>query len=395
MSTGPEGSAYAVYAVQYQEILAESGVRLNLVSSGGAGENLLRVVQGESDVGFVSMGVPNTDTPAIYDLRSLGAMFLEPMWIFSSDEGIGNGDIASLPGKRISIGPQGSRSHAAAHSLFELLHLNVGDLDLFELDPATAAAQLKAGELDVAIMVSNLVTPVVRELLSTKNIALVDFVRADAYTALFPELRKLVVPAGVGSLAHDLPPKDTQILAFTSILAVRESLHPSVQALLLDAASRIHNSRDLFHNEGVYPAPVAHRIPLSDSALGYYDDGLPLLLRYLPFWLAVLAMQLLVAAIPLLGIAYPMLKLMPSAFDWAMRRQIYSIYLQLRRIDREIEEANMEKLDKAKETLDNLERRVTTARIPVTYATSLFALKGHVGAVRGRVIEEIVRREGD
>lgn len=390
MSTGPTGSAYAEYAKQYRQILAESGVRLELQPSGGAGENLIRLTQGESDVGFVSMGTPDAEQAP--ELRSLGALFLEPMWVFTTDTDIAKGDIASLPGKRISIGPSGSRSYAAAHSLFQLLHLSPDDLDLFELDPATAASQLKAGELDAAIMVSNLVTPVVGGLLSSEGITLVDFDRADAYTALFPELRKLVVPAGVGSLARDLPPKDTRILAFTSILAVRESLHPSVQALLLDAASRIHNRRDLFHNEGAYPAPIAHIIPLSDSALGYYDDGLPLLLRYLPFWLAVLVMQLLVAAIPLFAIVFPMLKLMPSAFDWAMRRQIYSVYLQLRRIDRELENSSVEELRQAEKTLDGLERRVTTARIPVTYATNLFALKAHVGAVRGRVQDEKTRR---
>ncbi len=391
MSTGPEGSAYAEYARQYQNILAESGVRLDLQPSGGARENLVRMAQGNSDVGFVSMGTPDAEQAP--ELRSLGALFLEPMWIFTSDEDIGKGDVVSLSGKRISIGPSGSRSHAAAHSLFQLLHLSPGDLDLLELNPATAAAQLKAGALDAAIMVSNLVTPVVGELLSTEGIVLVDFARADAYIALFPELRKLVVPAGVGSLALNLPAKDTRILAFTSILAVREGLHPSVQALLLDAASRIHNRHDLFHNEGTYPAPVAYRIPLSDSALGYYDDGLPLLLRYLPFWLAVLVMQLLVAAIPLFGIVYPMLKLMPSAFAWAMRRQIYSVYLQLRRIDRELENSSMEELHQAEKTLNDLERKVTTARIPVSYATNLFALKAHVGAVLGRVQDEKASRK--
>ena len=96
-------------------------------------------------------------------------------------------------------------------------------------------------------------------------------------------------------------------------------------------------------------------------------------------------MQVLVAAIPLLTIVYPLLKLMPSVFDWAMRRQFYKVYVELRQMDRGLSSVDPGQIEHYKKRLEELEQRVTSLRVPVTYASMLYALKAHIGAVRQKV----------
>lgn len=76
-------------------------------------------------------------------------------------------------------------------------------------------------------------SPVVRRLLASKDIRLVNFIRADTYVALFPFLNKVVVPTGLADLARNLPPENIQLLAPKTSLVVRRDLHSALQYLLL------------------------------------------------------------------------------------------------------------------------------------------------------------------
>lgn len=392
MITGPEGGTYHRIGALYRDHLAKNGVQVELLPSSGAVENLERLRDGSVDFGFVTMGTPDAKTGV--EVRSLGAMFYEPLWFFARDAGVFKEKLDRLFEQRISIGPKGSRSNAATRYLFSLNGLNPDQLDLKGWHPERAFEGLESGELDAMATVSGSASPLIKRLLALDAVELVDFERAAAYEALFPELTRLVVPAGVGSLSKNLPPADTQILAFTSILATHESMHPITQSLFLDAAARIHAGPDLFQRGGVFPAQREQMIPLSDAARAYYTDGKPLLLRILPYWLSVLVMQVLVAAVPIFGVFYPLLKLFPKAFHTVLRRKFYSVYGELRQIDRDLRTADSPTLRRYRERLEDLDWRAATFRVPVTYASTLYALRAHISAVRTRVAEAQATEQG-
>ena len=385
MSTGPDGSAYAELASRYKDYLSQNGITLELKKSEGARQNIDRLndLNGDVDIGFVTMGTP--DVAASANVRSLGTMFFEPLWVFVSDPVLASGDLSVIENKTISIGPPGSRTNSASRSLFSLLGFDPNELNLVTLEPDEAAEQLTDGVIDVALMVTNSATPLVKRLLANPAVSLVNFRRASAYSALFPELTKLIVPEGVGDLARGLPPEDVNILAFTALLAVREDLHPAIQMLLLDAATQIHSTPDMFHADGRFPASKVFAIPLSQSASRYYTSGRPFLQRFLPFWLAVFVMQVLVAALPLVGVVYPALKLLPSVFEWTMRRRIFRLYGELRKIESRIsKDCAADDCAKISASLEELDRRVRNLKVPVTFSNMVFALRSHVNVVRTR-----------
>jgi hypothetical protein len=223
--------------------------------------------------------------------------------------------------------------------------------------------------------------PIVQKLLADERVSLLTSPRADAYVALYPYLRKLTVPRGVGSLSKDLPPQDVTLLGSMSSLLVRADLHPAIQFLLLEAASDIHSGPGIFRRPGQFPAPEPIDVPLSGEARTYYKSGGTFLQRHLPFWLAVLAQRVLIALIPLAGVLYPLVRLVPAVVTFAVELRLRALYRELRRIEGRIAEGD----GRAGADLAALEAKVAATKVPASATRSLYILKQHVALVRGRL----------
>jgi TRAP transporter TAXI family solute receptor len=386
MATGPEGGSHYEIGIRYRELLAHQGIKLQLLSTAGALENLARLRDPRSgvEVGFLQSGI--TSEKESPDLESLGAVFYEPLWFFYRGVIRGKG-LQVLKGRKISIGPEGSGTRALALELLARNGIDQKFAQLLSFTPREAGEKLLRGEIDAALMVASWDSPVVRRLLSDKNIGLASFPRTDAYVALYPFLNKLTVPAGVGDLAKNLPPKDVILFAPKASLVVRRDLHPAIQYLLLDAAAQIHSGPGIFQKSGQFPAPESIDLPLSDEARQFYKSGRPFLQRHLPFWLAVMIDRLLILLIPLFGVIYPLLRLMPALYGWEMRWRIFRLYRELRILEKDLESRSAgQSIGDLNEWLERLEDKANRLRVPLFYANQLYTLRVHITLVRERLM---------
>jgi TRAP-type uncharacterized transport system substrate-binding protein len=283
MTTGPEGGAYRGLGEEYRRALARDGIDLKVVASLGDVESLKRLDDSRSDVvaGFVSGGL--TTAQASPGLASLGTISCEPLWIFC--RGLPEPlQLSALRGRRVSIGPEGggTRSLMLTRLRAEGLEDAVTQLPL---TPGGGGEALLRGELDCAAMATAPEAPIVRKLLADESVGLVTFPRADAYVALYPYLRKVVVPQAVGNLAANRPPHDMTLLAPMSSLLVRQELHTAIRFLLLQAADRIHGGPGVLRRPGQFPAPEPVDVPLSSASRSFHKSGGNVFQRNLPFWL--------------------------------------------------------------------------------------------------------------
>jgi TRAP-type uncharacterized transport system substrate-binding protein len=377
MTTGPEGSAHAEFGERYREIFRAAGVDLQLRPSAGGLENVdrLRDPQSEVSVGFVESGLTSRrDAPG---LASLGAVGLEPLWMFLRDS---NRTLAEqLRGKRVSIDAEGSGTRILVRRLLQVNQVAESSLTLLALPPEQGADALIRGEVDVAMLLTSWRAPAVQRLLATRGIVLQGFPRADAYVALFPVLNKVVLPMGVADFARNVPPADLPLLAVESNLVIRRRLHPALKYLLLEAAAEVHGGADVFHRAGRYPAPGAIDLPLSSEAQTFYKSGRPFVYRYLPFWLAALAERLVIILLPLLAILLPIANVLPKIYAYATERRIFSLY-------RDLEAPGpVRSPDLLIATLDELDHRASHLKVPITYAQRLFIAKSHIALARDQV----------
>jgi TRAP-type uncharacterized transport system substrate-binding protein len=383
MTTGPKGSGDAELGALYRAFLARKGIDLVLVPSAGKVENLERLRNPRSGIsaGFVSGGLTTpAESPGVV---SLGTIAYDPFWVFC--RGLPDPvQFSDLRGKRVSIGPEGSATRALA---FRFLRLNALDtvIQPSALSPQEGGEALLRGEIDCACMLTYAEAPEVRKLLADVRIDLMSFPRADAYVALFPFLRKLTLPMGIGNLAANRPPHDVTLVAAAESLLVREKLHPAIQYVLLEAADAIHATPGIFQKPGEYPVPQPVDVPLSEEAHQFYKSGATFLQKHLPFWLWVFASRLIIVLIPLLGVVYPLVQLVPAAIRFEVDRRLNRVYAELRAIEARAGTASASPTHLAAE-FDRLEEKVHGMRIPAAYARELYTLKQHARLVRERLM---------
>jgi hypothetical protein len=307
-------------------------------------------------------------------------LFYQPVWIFSRRPLQGH----PLHGLRISIGPEGSSSHAIADKLLE----SAGIIDresatLLSLTPLESSQKLVLGEIDIAVFLDAWDSPAVQQLLHAKDIHVASVPRADAFVALYPYLSKLVLPAGVIDLAEPSPATDVVLIAPKSSLVIRRDLHPALQYLLLEAAVEIHSKPGIFQRAGQFPAAEAVDLPLSPYAREFYRTGMPFLQRHLPFWLAVFLEQPAVWLLSLVAILFPILRIAPAIYDWVESSRVYRLYSELKLLEDQMAlVAPGSNHREFIERLDKLKSRASHLSVPSAYRPLVYALRLHIEVVR-------------
>lgn len=116
MATGAPDGAYHRFGLALKDVVAEKGFTLELVNTRGSVDNLDRLAAQEVDIAFVQSGLASDHVSS--RLESLASLFFEPLWIFTRGELPGAG-LASLAGKRLATGSDGSGSQAISKTILE------------------------------------------------------------------------------------------------------------------------------------------------------------------------------------------------------------------------------------------------------------------------------------
>jgi len=388
ITSGPDGSSYRRFADRYKAIIERYGVKVDILPSAGAIENLQRLADKSVpvDVGFVQGGLKDGEMSG---LMSLGSLAEQPLMVYT--RGAQQVDrLTDLRGKRLAIGAPGTGARALALKLLAASNLTGAPTVLVDLSGEAAQQALFSGAVDAVFVMGDAFTPALsKRMREQPDVHLMSFRLADAYTRKFPFLSKLTLPEGGLDLDRDYPPAPVELVGPTVELIARNNLHPALSDLLIAAAKEVHGTAGLFRNAGEFPAPLARDFPLSRDAERYYKSGERFLYKLLPFWLASLIDRLMVLLVPLIVAVVPVTRLLPALYRWRVRSRIYRWYGTLMRIERDLQrqhspEARAELLAQ----LDEIAHAVNELRAPASFGDQVYVLRDHVAAVRRRAQEQ-------
>ena len=392
LSSGGEGGAYQRFAAVYADFLGRYGVRLVEKPSAGSLENLARLRDDayEVDAAFFQSGTGEAREDE--GLRSLGAFFYEPLWVFYRSgltPASGTLDqVLQLKGKRIAIGGEGSGTRHLALEILRINGIEAGNTTLVDKGGLALVEMFGKGEVDAAFVVGPTQSATVWSLLYTEGVQLMNLVQADAYTRQLPYLAKIVLPRGAVDLSRDLPNADVTLVASMANLLVREDTHPALVDLLMQAAGEAHGGPGVFQKPGEFPRATAEIFPLSKEAERYYKSGKPFLQRYLPFWAATLIDRLVVMVIPVFALLVPIIKFAPAIYGWRVRSRIYRRYGELKFLEAEVEDNPTPQQREAwLARLDAIEKDVNHIPTPLAFSDMLYTLRGHIGLVREAIVK--------
>jgi hypothetical protein len=384
LAAGPAESAEYHFAQRYSDILRREGVRLELVATNGALDNLARLQDPESGIDAALIEGGSTTAGKSPDLVSLGTLYYRPVWLFYRG-------VMPLPGQpwpptmRLALGPEGGNPANLSRRLLLETGAPYTDGNLRFLGREAAADSLIAGTIDLAVIVAPWESPPVQQLLRADSVHLAGFPRAEARVALHPELTRLVLPEGVVDLARDIPSHDVKLVASKMSMAARRTLHPALQYLLLEALSEVHSGPGVFERAGQFPAAEAGDLPLSKAAVSYHKSGTPFLQRHLPFWVAAVLTQLALLLIPILGIAYPLLQGAPALYAALMQHRVSRVYGHLKLLEMEMAEGAVADPAAALKELDALDARARRLQTSTAYVSMVYTLRAHIQLIRDRL----------
>jgi len=383
---GAKGSSFANAAEKYRAILERNGVKLQILESEGSLDNLrrLRDPAFKVDVGFVQGGLVVDGDAG--DLVSLGSLFYVPLVVFYRGEQPVE-RLSEFKGKRLAIGREGSGTHFLNVLLLRANGVDKTTSTLLDLSGADAAQALLERKIDAALLMGDAATPeIMRKLVHTRGIHMMDFKQADAYSRRFRYLSKLELPMGSIDFAKNMPEHSMALIAPTVELVARPDLHPALSDLLVEAARETHGRATLLQRAGEFPAPLEHEYPISGDAARYYKSGKGFWYRYLPFWLASLVDRTMVVLVPIVVVLIPGIKLVPALYRWRIRTRIYKRYGELMALEREmLNETTPEQRAELGKRLDEIEKRVNGSKMPLPFADQFYVLREHINFVRRRL----------
>ena len=392
LATGPAQSAYAEFGKRYAAELSRNGIEVKLIETDGSTQNLEMLRAGTADLAYVKGGsnelMPDTES----EVESLGSLFLEPVWLFYREpaarkvaaSGVLHA-LADLKGLRINVGAEGSGIPSLMDKLFEANRIDRATLTLSRLGQTPATVAFLNAELDALVFASAPESLMVKMLLQTPGVKLMNFAQNEAYARRFAFLSTVTLPRGVVDLAGDVPPQDVRLIATTATLLARQDVHPALKQLFSQASLKLHSKAGWFNRAHEYPNLANNEFPLAKEAERTVRQGVPLLQRYLPFLLANLLERMWLVLGIIIAILLPLSRIVPPLYQFRIRSRIFRWYGQLREIENRLDSDPPEPSQELLDSLNRLESRVEKVNVPLSYADELYSLRNHIELVRQKV----------
>ena len=424
LATGGANGLYHELAETYVADLARNGITLELrpqLEGTNSVRALLSASTGEAHAGIIKGGMLSSLQGKLVSLddrkehereanalRSVGRLFVEPIWVFYRGPGQAR-SLNDFKGKRILVGSATSGARLVVMKLLKANGIDASNSTIVTEDLAEDAAEILSNKVDVAFVIAAAETPKVQKLLRVPSILLMNFApEADAYVGRFPSLSKVQLHQGAVEFAPDLPSADITLLAVTAALVVRTDLHPDLMTLLARAVQRnpkrgFDKEGDpiLFYEASKFPNIQDPEFDVSpDIRTLYRTNEVPFLLRTfapiakkmgLNFWVPAFihqnGSQLILLLIPLLTVLLPLTRILPMAYNWSIRRRLLRWYQQLKSLEASIQaNGNDTHLGEKLAELDRIDHAVRRIRVPLNFSDQLYDLRGHIDLVRRRLL---------
>ncbi|MEW5903895.1 MAG: TAXI family TRAP transporter solute-binding subunit [Pseudomonadota bacterium] len=381
-----DGNSMA-YASLYAALLKEEGITLEIRNTEGPLQNMeaLRQPTGAADLAFVPGGMARGQSTV--GMVSLGSLYYEPLWLFhKGKQKIEH--LSQLKGLRIGVGRPGSSTRLLSKMLLDAAGVNDGNATLYEIGEDDSKEALKHDVVDVIFLSGVPDSPLIHEVATLPEVALVDLDDAEALARQFTFLHHLVLPESALDLQANLPPRRAHLIAPTVTLVARESLHPALTYLLLKVLTRVHGGAGMLQQAHEFPADKDTDFELSSQAAYFYKSGPPFLDRYLPFWAATFVSRVLIVLLPLLALAIPLSRVAPAAYAWLVKSRIHKLYGELRFLELQVRTTPPPvDLARFRRELDGIENKVNHLRLPVAFSSHLYELRSHIALVRERLTD--------
>ncbi len=383
IAAGSQGSYFHDVASTYKTALAKEGISLEIVQTLGALDNLQLVNAGKVDLALAHDGLVQANAEP--ELRSLGSISYEPIWVFRRKGTPVLNDLTQLKGMRVNIGPEGSGVRFLSLQLLSLSGVTPQNTQFFDVSTMESIELLNSGRLDVGFFMDPPENQNIKSLFTSQEILEVNLKDADAFHRNLRYLHVTPLAASTIDMASAQPASEFRTVSVTNTVVVNRQLHPAIQYLMLSIMDKSHHAPSLISAEGEFPSDKDVGLPLSDEAEIFYEKGMPFLSQYLPFELASIVERLAKSLLPFLLVIFPILKFIPTIIKWHTSRKFSKLYKSLANVEARMR-SNSAQLSAAEcvSLLNRIEEEIALENLSLS-SSEVYVLREHIELVRGQI----------
>jgi len=392
IAAGSKESAYYQIAKQYQTILSEDGIQLEIIETAGSVDNsqLMDDPSSGVDIALIQGGIATSNL----SLNALAAVFPEPLLAFARVDSKLEGNPFSWSNKRVALGAEGSGTRAVVNELAKLTNAPVLATRTGEaksrMGGSKASEALLRGELDLAFFVAPLTAPYLQPLLNDSSIQLLPINHGRALASQLPEAHYVNLYSGALRYHPPYPEESVPLVTLVAKLVARDNLHPALVNRLVHAMKRVHGKRVTLVMPAPFPNTSLLDMPSDVYAAKLLREGFNSLEKTLPYWIVAQINRFALLLLPIIFLLLPLFKILPALLAWRMQSRVYRYYDRLHEIDIKLSRKQPSPLDneekmKLKRELDEIEANLRSESLPLKYRESAYTAEQHVQLVRNRL----------
>ncbi len=383
IATGSKNGNYYKVAQEYKKLLEKNKIEVTLLNTAGSVENIKLLKEGKADIGFVQNGILKSDETHIEFLANI---YYEPLWIFYKNDNYTIDYLIQLISKKISIGSEGSGTKDLATKLLNDNGITNENSTILTFGTQDSKQMLLEGKIDAMFMVTSHDSPTVKELLENPNINVLSIKRAKAYGQKYGFLEALDLHEGTLDLYKNIPDENINLLSTSANLLSRNNVPEELIRIFLKQVKKVHAKESLFSTENQFPNLLNTNLRINKEAKQYFTKGDTWLESIFPYWIASNIDRLKLLLIPLLTLMFPLFKGVFPLYQWSMRSKVFRWYKILNDIDKQINEASNEELERFTHELDELNVEIQEeTKVPLSFMGEYYNLMVHLELIQNRI----------
>lgn len=281
MLTGGSLGVYYPLGVSIAMVYADiPGAKLQVETTDGSVENLMRLQQGSEQVAFALgdalMAAWRGDAAAGFSskldhLRVIGALYPNYIHIVAT-RASGIHALADLKGKSLAVGAAKSGTELNARAIFKAAGMDLKSLGKVETIPfADSTQRMLKTELDASLQSAGLSVTSIKELTDNSDTVLVPM-PASVVRKLGAPFRPAVIPAGTYRGQDQAVPTAAVMNYLVTSTAVSDDLAYEMTKRLFGAVDELAIAHRAGHEIKLAAAVSRSPVPLHPGALRYYRE---------------------------------------------------------------------------------------------------------------------------
>jgi TRAP-type uncharacterized transport system substrate-binding protein len=285
--SGPVGGTYYQMALEYRNELSAMGYDVTIKPTDSTAK-LLESVNNSQDPNTIGFMIGQTDSVQFPEIRSLGFVDVQPLFLFYSSAYGELISLATLKGRAIAMPPKDSITTQTALKLLSLYGIDTENTNIEFLPFREAVAAVRNGDVYALFLMLGAENPVIDELVKDSNLNVFSYRDITGILNKLKDMTRVVIPATSYDVLRQIPVRPIDLLAGQVEIIANQNLDKPATYALLNTFENIHHAATLTNPVDTYPSYAGLLAKPNEIAATFNKTGTPWLYRTFPSGLAVL-----------------------------------------------------------------------------------------------------------